>query len=155
MVQVLLCITNNSIKHQSFAYTKLNDQTVLFLTIHFCISHLFALSLNVKQFYWPINKKGSIRCYHSKSEWTWEWWQWKRTPHSLKLLTIRLFHVISKTLIGGGEGVSYSSAEMQSVYSTAPATWAKSPLRYLLESWVLQGLRGAFLLISEPEIFNL
>ena len=25
MLQVLLCFTNNSIKHQSFAYTQLND----------------------------------------------------------------------------------------------------------------------------------
>ena len=33
-----------------YRYTQLNDQTVLFLTIQFCISHLFALSLNVKQF---------------------------------------------------------------------------------------------------------
>ena len=41
----------NSIKHQSFVYTQLNDQTVLFLTIQFSISHLFAHSLNVKQFY--------------------------------------------------------------------------------------------------------
>ena len=45
--QVLLCITNNSIKHLSFVYTQLNDQTVLFQTIRFSISHLFALSLNV------------------------------------------------------------------------------------------------------------
>ena len=44
--QVLLCITNNSIKHQLFVYIQLNDQTVLF-----SISHLFALSLNDKQFY--------------------------------------------------------------------------------------------------------
>ena len=36
-LQVLLCITNNSIKHQSFVYTQLNDQTVLFLTIQFSI----------------------------------------------------------------------------------------------------------------------
>ena len=43
--------TNNSIKHQSFVYTELNDQTVLFQTIQFSISHLFALSLNVKKFY--------------------------------------------------------------------------------------------------------
>ena len=28
--QVLLCITNNSIKHQLFVYTQLNDQTVIF-----------------------------------------------------------------------------------------------------------------------------
>ena len=46
-----LCITNNSIKHQSFDYIQLDDQTVLFLTSQFGISHLFALSLNVKQFY--------------------------------------------------------------------------------------------------------
>ena len=32
-------------------YMQLNDQTDLFLTILFSISHLFALSLNVKQFY--------------------------------------------------------------------------------------------------------
>ena len=49
--QVLLGINNNLIKHQSFVNTQLNEQTVLFLTIKFSISHLFALSLNVKQFY--------------------------------------------------------------------------------------------------------
>ena len=32
-------------------YTQLNDQIVLFLSIQSCINHLFALSLNVKQFY--------------------------------------------------------------------------------------------------------
>ena len=31
--QVLLYITNNPIKHRSFVYTQLNDQTVLFQTI--------------------------------------------------------------------------------------------------------------------------
>ena len=36
-------------------------------------------------------------------------------------LTIRLFSVISRTLVGG---MSYPSAEKQSVYSTAPADWA-------------------------------
>ena len=40
--------TNNSIKHQSFVYTQLNDQLVLLRAIQFSISHLFALSLNVK-----------------------------------------------------------------------------------------------------------
>ena len=35
-----------TIKHQSFVYTQLNEQTVLFQTIQFSISHLFALSLN-------------------------------------------------------------------------------------------------------------
>ena len=46
LFQVLLCITNYSIKHQSVVYTQLNDQTILFN-----LSHLFALSLNVQQFY--------------------------------------------------------------------------------------------------------
>ena len=49
------------------------------------------------------------------------------TSHSPKLLhywnlTIRLFSVISRTLVGGGY---YPSAENQSVYSTAQADWAK------------------------------
>ena len=42
-LQVWLFSTNNSIKHQSLVYTQLNDQTVLFLTINFSISHLFKL----------------------------------------------------------------------------------------------------------------
>ena len=49
--QVLLCITNNSIKPPSFVYTQTNVKTVLFQTIQLCISHLFTLSLNFKQFY--------------------------------------------------------------------------------------------------------
>ena len=39
------------IKYQSFIYTQLKEQTVLFQTIQFSVSDLFALSLNVKQFY--------------------------------------------------------------------------------------------------------
>ena len=39
--QVLLCITMDSIKYQSFIYTQLNVKTVLFQTIHFCISKQF------------------------------------------------------------------------------------------------------------------
>ena len=41
--QILFCITYNSIKHLSFVYTQLNNQTVIFLTIQFNINHLFAL----------------------------------------------------------------------------------------------------------------
>ena len=47
-LQELLCITDYSFKHQSFVYTELNDQAVLFLTIQFIISHLFGHSLNEK-----------------------------------------------------------------------------------------------------------
>ena len=49
--QVLLCITNNSIKYKSFVDIQLNDQTDQFLTIQFSISHLFAHTLNFEQFY--------------------------------------------------------------------------------------------------------
>ena len=44
-------LSKNSVKHKSFVYTQLNDQTVLFLTIQFRISHLLGHILNVKQFY--------------------------------------------------------------------------------------------------------
>ena len=57
-LQVYLCISNNLIKHQSFVYIQLNDQTVLF-----SISHLFALSLNVKQFYLT-HRSNPLRCYN-------------------------------------------------------------------------------------------
>ena len=46
-------------------------------------------------------------------------------------LTIRLFSVISRTLFFWGG--SYPSAEVQSVYSTAPAAWAKSVLGYSIQ----------------------
>ena len=47
-----------------------------------------------------------MRCYYSGPKWTWERWQWRGTTHSPKLehywnLTIRLFCVIPRTLIGG------------------------------------------------------
>ena len=82
-----------SIKHQLFIYTHLKDQTVLFQTIQFSINHSLSL-------------KDSIRCYHSRSEWTWEWWQWRGTMQYPKLqyygsLTIRLFSVIWGHLLMG------------------------------------------------------
>ena len=51
MFQALLFNTKNSIQHLSFVYKQLNDLAVLFQTSQFNTSHLFALSLNVKQFY--------------------------------------------------------------------------------------------------------
>ena len=52
--QILLCIINYSIKLQSFVYTLLHDQTVLFLTMQFSINHLFFLSLFGNQIFRPI-----------------------------------------------------------------------------------------------------
>ena len=39
--QVLLCITNNSIRNHSFVYMYLNEQTALFLSIQFSLSSQF------------------------------------------------------------------------------------------------------------------
>ena len=47
--QVLLCITNYSIKYQSSVYTQVNDQRVGFQTIQLSINHLFSLNFNVKK----------------------------------------------------------------------------------------------------------
>ena len=74
MFQVLLCIKRISIKRQSFVYTHLNDQKVLFLIIRLIPSHLFALSFNVKQLYLT-HGYDPIMCYKSGHEWTWERWQ--------------------------------------------------------------------------------
>ena len=54
----------------------------------------------------PIDRN-LMRCYHSRLKWTWEQWQCRGTPHSSNLqhywnLTIRLFSVIFRTLVGWG-----------------------------------------------------
>ena len=112
-------ISNNSIEHES----KLNGSKYCYvsLTIRLNISHLFALSLNVKQFYFT-RRSDPVRCSNSVPELTRERWQWRGTLHSPKLqyyrnLTSKWFSVIFRTLIGG----SYPSVEMQSVYSTTLA----------------------------------
>ena len=122
--QVLLCITNYSIRHHLFTLSKMTDHLYFyFLTIQFSLTPLH--SLNVKQFYLTYSQD-PIRCYYSESEWTWDRWQWMGTLHSSKLnyylrRTIRMFSFISRTLVVVG---SYLSADMQSAYSTAPADWA-------------------------------
>ena len=75
---------------------------------------------------WSIDR-ALIRCYHSGPEWTWERWQWRVTQHSPKLqqylnLNIRLFSVISRTLVGGvlphgrdTVGVFYSPSRLSKV----------------------------------------
>ena len=81
-----------------FVYTQLNVKTVLYQTIQFSVSiQLSSIS--------PIDRalSGAIT---SGPEWTWEWWQWRGTPHSPKSqhhwnLPIRLFSVIFRTLVGG------------------------------------------------------
>ena len=102
-LQVLLCITNNSIKHQSFVYTQLKVKTVLFLIIQFSVSPLLDHSLNVSSI-WNIDRslsgaatlgqvnqgamtQGELHIPQKLYDWT---------------LTIKGFCVISKTPIKGG-----------------------------------------------------
>ena len=123
---MLLCITNNSIKHHSFVYAQLNDQTHLFLTIQSSISHLFALTLNVKQFYLTLScaitpdQRGpgsdgneEVLCIPQNPSIT------RASPSDC---------LVSYPGHSLGED-SYSFAEIQSLYSTAPADWA-------INSWV-------------------
>ena len=56
---ILLFNTNNSIKHQSFVYTQLKDQTVLFQTIQFSMSTKLNTMYH-KQFNWIL-----ILCLHT------------------------------------------------------------------------------------------
>ena len=131
-----------------FVYTLLNVKTGLFQTIHFSISIQFkyqnsSISSNLVQHKYTVQFCLIHRTLSGATtlgpEWTWKWWQWRGTRHSLKLqhywsLTIRLLCVISRTLVGRG---SYPSAELQSVYSTAPANWAKQMKEFSLKIiWV-------------------
>ena len=68
---------------------------------------------------------GPIKCYHSRPEWTWEQRQWSGAPYSPKPqhhwnLTIRLFSVISRSLIGVcvcGGGLPLSRGAVGEFYS--------------------------------------
>ena len=66
---------------------------------------------------------------------SWGWWKWRVSLYSLKLQhywnpTIKLFSVISRTLVGGG---SYPTAGMQSVRSKVPGHWASVVVSVCLE----------------------
>ena len=120
----MLCITNNSFKHQSFVYTELNDQIVLFRTIQFCISYLFAHSLNVSEDLGAkVMKRYSI---------------FPRSPLTRAYPSDCLISYREHLWERGG---SYSSAEMQSVCSTATADWASNTWNHLTvckhELWLI------------------
>ena len=135
--------SNNLIKRQSFIYTQLNDQTVLFQTSQFSISHLFALSLNLTQSIGAVEYNGcrGVNYPHSTI------WPIDRTlsgattpgqsgprsngneevvhiPQSSSITGASpsdcLVSYLGHLLSGGG----YSSAKMQSSYSTASTDWA-------------------------------
>ena len=83
------------------------SQTVLIQTIQFRISMQFSSI-------YPIDRALN-RWDHSRPERTWDQWRWRSIPYYRKLqryckLTIRLFSLISRTLVGE---VSYPSVEVE------------------------------------------
>ena len=122
MFQVLLSITNNSIKHQSLVYTQFNDQTVLFQTIKSSVSHLPGQSLNA---IWPIDRTliGATILSHSGL----------RTDGNERVLRILQNSSITGTSPSDclvwyfGHSLSwgsYPSREIQSVYYADKSYWA-------------------------------
>ena len=123
----LICINSMSIV---FVHTQLNVKTVLFQTIQFSIS---TVSMPKTVLFQTVQFNISTQF---SSTWPIEQWQGRSTPLFPKILyywnlTIRLFSVILRTKIGE----SYPSAEMQSVYSTAPADCAKWILVWAYTIW--------------------
>ena len=94
-------------------FTQLNDQIVLFQAIQFSISHLFALSLNAKQFY-LIHRLDPFRCYQSGPEGVFY------IPQSSSITG----HLPSDSWVSyprHSKRASYPFAEIQMLYSTVPA----------------------------------
>ena len=98
-----LCSVFNSLSHtQPFqikweVYFLKKSSLVFIVSLWFCM-HMHIYHVSIQQ--------DPIKCYGSRPQWIWERWQWRSIPHSLKLqhywnLTIRLFSVISWTLVWG------------------------------------------------------
>ena len=91
--------------------------------IKFHISHLFALCLNSKQFYWPIDRTlsgtttpGQRRSGSNSNEGVY------RIPQSFSITGTSPSDCLVPYLGHSLEG-TYSSGEMQSAYSITPVDW--------------------------------
>ena len=113
----MLCITNNSIKHESFVYTQLNDRIVLFQTIQFSIITQFSSI-------WLIERTLSDATTPSKSG--------SRSDGNEEVLHILQSYSITEaspsdclvSYPGHSLEEPYPSAEMRSVCSIVAAGWA-------------------------------
>ena len=96
------CYVSLTIK-QSFVYRELSEQTFLFLAIQFNMSRLFAQSLKWSKHFYMTHKLDPIRCYHSRVDQRAmamkEYSAFPKLQYYYSL-TIRLFNVKSRTLIG-------------------------------------------------------
>ena len=104
-------LTNNSIKHQSFVYTQSNIQIVLFLTIQFNMSFVWMSNISI----WPIDGTLSGATTQGQNSWA------GASPSDG--LMSNPGHSLEER--------SYLSAEMQSIYSMAPAKLAGINFNYI------------------------
>ncbi len=88
--------------------------------------------------------------YHSWPEWTWQRWQCRSTPESPNLqhygsLTIRLFSIISRTLVMGGGGLTPLQRSNRCILQPQPtgqiSDWKCSSMENRKEEVVLSRLR--------------
>ena len=126
-LQILLFNTNYFIQHYSFVYTQLNGSKYYYvsLTIQLNTSHLFPHNLNVKKFYLTQDKTLSDATTLGQSG--------PKSNCNEGILHISQSSCITgaspsdclESYAGHSLGVRfYFSAEIQSVYSTAPSEWA-------------------------------
>ena len=119
----MLCITNNLIKHHSFVCTLLKYQTPLFQTIQFTKSHLFAIILNVKQLYLTYRTLSGATTPSQSGPGSDGNEGVLRIPQGSCIFgTLPLDYLLSYP--GHSLEVSFSSTEIQLVYSTTPDYWA-------------------------------
>ena len=134
--QVLLCMTNYSIKHQSFISTQLNVKTVLFQTNHFSICTRFKCqnsSILNNQFSISTQFRFICAIDRTLSGATTPGMSGPESNDNEGVLNIPQSSIITGAspsdcfmpYPGHSLGESYPLAEMQSVYSAAPADWAK------------------------------
>ena len=113
----MLHIANNSIKHQLFVYTQLNDQTVLFQAIQFSISHSFKCQMSI----WPKDRTLSGATTLGQSGAKSDGNEGGVSIPQNSCITGASPSDCLVSYPGYSFGESYFSAEMQSVYSTFPA----------------------------------
>ena len=126
--QVLLCITKNSMKHQLYIYTQLNDQTVLFQTIQFSTSTQFKCQTVLFD---PWIGHYQVLPHQASAELgamaMMEWIAISKAPASQE----PRYQIIQCHIQVTCWGEYYPSAEMLSMYFPALANWAKT-LRQIL-----------------------
>ena len=118
------CYISLTIRYQSFVYTQLNVKTILFQTIRFSISTQFKCQNSI----WSIDRiLSSAANLGQNGPGSDDNEGVLRIPQSFSIIGASLSDCLT-SWCGHLSGESYPSAEMQSVYSTAPTDWPNLPI---------------------------